>query len=345
MRYLPFTLLLIVQAQNCVADTVRVHILSRFHPDSITVLAEPGFSKSISIGDDFPVNFREGSYTIKVSGTDVERSYTGSLTISRVKDELQIVNEVPIEDYVVSVVLSEMGWHPVEAMRAQAVLARTWAVTHRQTNQDYDFDDLTNSQVYKGLFAQSAELSDMLEGGSEILVYRNEAIEAIYHANCGSRVYSAYEIWGGENSPYLANLELPDIAKEAVKNDWTRIIPKARLVPIFSSSNNNRNSLLVRPQIIDGRMGVVVNGHWLGVDNFRLKVNRELGWNTIPSNEFSLVQHNQNLILKGHGLGHLVGLCQRQAIVLAENGWKYSEILQHFYAGAELHQVATVITK
>lgn len=86
----------------------------------------------------------------------------------------------------------------------------------------------------------------------------------------------------------------------------------------------------------DGVLVVDTGNAAMGIDAFRLALNRELGWNTLRSNDFKIRQKGRYLVFSGKGFGHLVGLCQEGAETLAESGWRYSRILALFYPGTAL---------
>ncbi|MFH0924117.1 MAG: SpoIID/LytB domain-containing protein [bacterium] len=320
---------------------IRVRILHKHHPKSITVSESNSNDKTvfIDLNSNFPMYFPfANQYSICIPENTIKHNYCGRLQVYKEKNELLVINIIQLEDYVVSVVLSELGWTVAEAMRAQAVLARTWAISNRHKDSLYDFDDLTHSQVYKGLFPQSEETHKLLaENYGQIVVYQGRPIEVLYHAACSDRVYSAYEIWGVDHKPYLAQTELPNILKTRLnKSSWQRIILKDSLDPLFQKKIETDQPIQYIKTQRDGILGVYVNNYWIGIDDFRLTINRALGWNQIRSNDFTLEVKGKNIIFKGKGFGHLVGLCQEEAVVLAENGYTYGQLLDFFYPGSSV---------
>lgn len=323
-------------AYSAQLSAVRVRILSKFHPVQISVSEASGAAVNISQSSRFPIEFKNaGPYTLALSDHGLQRVYPGRLLIEWEDGELLIVNELSLQDYVTSVALSELGWTAGEALRAQALLARTWAVTHTQPGQIYDFDDLTNSQVYKGLFAQTAAVDRLLQSNAaRILTYKNKPVEVLYHADCADKVYSAHQIWGGTHTPYLAQVQLP--FHDTQSTHWQRTLLRSKVDEIFSAYARGTQAIQYKNAVRNARLGVEVNGQWLGVDEFRLRVNRVLGWNQIRSNEFTVQDKGERLYFSGRGHGHLVGLCQKRAIALARQGWSAERILQLFYPGTEL---------
>lgn len=322
-------------------ENVRVHILSKYHPRAVRVYTKSGLSSAI-IDDksSFPIVIGGGEHAVEVPDHSVKRSYKGRLLIDWRGKELFIINQLPLEEYVAAVTLSELGWTGEAAMQAQAVLARTWALKHLRSGQDHDFDDLTNSQVYKGLFPQTeATLSILQPTRGQVLEYDGELIDVVYYAGCADRGYSAYEIWGQEKVPYLGAVNFPLEMREDETRRWSRVLKAKEIDRILDVRSSQQAPAGYERRENRGRLGVATTSEqWFAIDDFRLRINRALGWDTIPSNYFSIRRYGDNLVLKGRGHGHLVGLCQKQAAALANDHWPYEDILQLFYAGARLRK-------
>ena len=322
-------------------DHIRVRILEKYHPKAISISAEGKRNQAVLIDmrSDLPIEFRQADFhTLRLPGQSWSRNYSGRLLIDRENEELLIINTLPLEEYITSVVLSELGWVNTEAMRAQALLSRTWAITHLHPNRPYDFGDMTNSQVYQGLFPQSAKTRHRLtDTRGLVLIYRGEPIEALYHAACSDRVFSAYEIWGRRRIRYLDRVGLPvQLIDNRNDSRWERSLKKSDIARLFRKEGYSGTPLRLRQTRRDGQLGVYVDGQWVGIDDFRLQVNRGLGWNQLRSNDFVMQDKGDQFYFKGKGFGHLVGMCQRDAVTLAELGWDYKKILGLFYPGSEL---------
>lgn len=321
------------------SDTVQVRILSRYHPTELAVETERGEVAALDSSSSYPVRFPAGPrYQVRVPGRE-PRYYTGALEAWWSNGEIVLVNRAPLEDYVAGVVNAELGRAPPAALRAQGVIARTWALRHASKRRIYSFGDLANDQVFHGFPPDAEQVAQALDATRGIvLTYRGRAIDAVYHAECADRVYGASEIWGGGGHDYLVPVELPETIASTAERRWTRRLPRKRIDPLFRTAAGQHPRYRVRWR--DGRLGVnVVPGEWIGIDHFRLTVERALGWNTLRSNAFTITVSGDDLIFQGEGFGHLVGLCQVQAAQLAAQGWTYEEILRLFYPGARLTQV------
>jgi len=333
-----FFILLLTQQAIALESHVRVRILEKYHPTYIQISYEKSIYEfeKIDLNSSFPVSFpTETCYTISIPEAGLKRDYKGSLTLLKEDNELLIINRVPMESYVASVVLSEMGPAPPEAMCAQAVISRTWAMGHINEKARYDFNDLTSSQSYQGYSSYvKGTLTTISKTEGEILTYRGDTAKILFHAQCSDRIYSAYEIWGKTKIPYLVSTPLPPESKHKSQPDsWTVTIPKSRVDDLMLHSNSRNQKLFYKVERLNGLIQINTGRTRMPIDTFRLAVNQKLGWNKLRSNDFTITQKGNDLIFSGKGFGHLVGLCQKEAGNLAQNDWQYGEILALFYPG------------
>jgi len=325
------------------AGYLRVRLHHQYHPQSIQVrgLDEDAPVTAIHASESAQVkyfDFKQG-FTLTVSGADVERSYAGQLEVYQRDGELLLINRLSLEDYVTSVTLSEIGWQPAAAMRAQAVLARTWAISHRQPTHDYDFGDLTNGQHYRGLFPQTARASKVLQPtAGRVVRFRGKLANVYYYARCAERIYAAREVWGGEDIPYLSAAALPAPLSASKANDWVYEMPLQTLLTLFAPSAMSSESHEISVVQHNGVSGIAIDDQWFTMDHFRIRLNRKFGWNRLKSNSFEVSHDNHTVHFQGRGLGHLVGLCQQGAIALAQQGQSWVDIVQAFFPGTTISQ-------
>jgi stage II sporulation protein D len=143
-----------------------------------------------------------------------EKPYRGRLEVfANTQGALTVVNVVSLEDYVRGVVPNELspgGWPELEALKAQAVAARTYAVSNigRFASEGFDLTPDTRSQVYGGRSTEHP-LSDraVLETRGRIATYKGAPINALYTSTCGGRTEDGENIFGGEPLPYLRGRE------------------------------------------------------------------------------------------------------------------------------------------
>jgi len=136
------------------------------------------------------------------------RSYKGNIEFININGKITVVNEVGIEQYLYGVVPSEMSSQsPMEALKAQAVLARTNVfsqVGKKYRNKPYSLSSDVYSQVYTGIDKVNESTSRAVdETRGLILTYNGKPVEALFHSVCGGYLESNDVIWGSVQLPYL----------------------------------------------------------------------------------------------------------------------------------------------
>jgi len=151
--------------------------------------------------------------------------YIGNIEVWKGSSGMYLINELPIEEYVKNVVGSEVSasWD-MEALKVQAVIARTYALYQKAMNGNPNFD-LTSSvlhQVYKGSAVDTRIAYAVMHTEGQVLKYSGRLIEALYHSTCGGKTEDAAEVFGN-NYPYLRPVESTcDISPYWI---WERKIP------------------------------------------------------------------------------------------------------------------------
>jgi stage II sporulation protein D len=135
------------------------------------------------------------------------REYTGILELYPGKNGIDIYNLVDLETYVAGVMAGESipGWHP-EALKAQAVAGRTYALRQRGRHKSFDFCDQPHCQRYLGRTQTQAFIEAVQATKGEVIVYDEKLIWAFYHSNSGGQTENNEDIWGGEALPYLRSV-------------------------------------------------------------------------------------------------------------------------------------------
>ena len=159
---------------------------------------------------DMPIYFSsyneaEGYEMIKVDN----RGYRGKLTLNIIEEsKLLTINHVELENYLYGVVPNEIpaSWG-MEALKAQALAARTYAVYNIKPRQIYDMEDNQNSQVYMGYdYEKQSTTKAVNETVGEMIYYDNELIQAFYHSTSGGSTENSENVWF-ENRPYLRGVQ------------------------------------------------------------------------------------------------------------------------------------------
>ncbi|MCU6711117.1 SpoIID/LytB domain-containing protein [Paenibacillus sp. J5C_2022] len=153
------------------------------------------------------------------------RTYRGQFEVSGFQNKLAVVNELPLEQYLYSVVAVEMypSW-PLEALKAQAVAARSFAVRGGTGFQIAHVVDTTLSQAYYGTEKEHPSTTKAVdETKGEVALHNGSIIEALYSANSGGMTSDAAEVWGN-SIPYLQPVASPDDSAEAGLLDWYHVV-------------------------------------------------------------------------------------------------------------------------
>ena len=141
---------------------------------------------------------------------DEKTKYRGDLYLSAVQGELQIILELDVEEYVAGVVPYEMGeGFPLEALKAQAVAARSYGLSHLGRKKKYDVDDSTNDQVFKGWDDNCVKSNEAVKSTAGVVaLYKGKIATCYYGASNGGFIENATNIWPGNTDySYLATGE------------------------------------------------------------------------------------------------------------------------------------------
>ncbi|MGQ0551933.1 MAG: SpoIID/LytB domain-containing protein [Planctomycetota bacterium] len=284
----------------------------------------------------------QGSGQLLVGG----RRYRGALRIEYdlKSGRAQLVNELPLEDYLLGVVPSEMpDRFGLEALKAQAVAARSYALAEF-AERGYLWGD-TRSQAYGGVTAETPlGTRAVRETAGQTLEHQGSTVNAYYHSTCGGRTAPARALFAAAAAGVMDEaVECPD-CRDSPYYRWTRRFEVARVCVAAGLTAAPLSALTVPPDQLPGRPSLVtvLAGEQLATLRAeelrsRLSQGRPLAeqmlstsWRSAPQLEGGL------LVVEGGGFGHGVGLCQYGAAGFAARGAGYEAILARYYPGAQL---------
>ena len=268
--------------------------------------------------------------------------YYGDIYIKQVDSKLQIVNFVDIEKYLLGVVPYEMpSSFPLEALKAQTVIARSYAQTNiNRKKKDFDLYDDTRSQVYSGipksrLFNVEKAIK---ETKGEVITYNGRVIDALFHSYSGGYTASAKEVYGNDIE-YLKPVE--DKYSKGVPMSvltWTYLIPKSQFekevgfIPLdydieYTESNRVKYIILYN----EDRS---LEKKYTGAE-FR----RKYSTSKIKSTAYNINIENGDIKVVGSGYGHGVGFSQWSSKTMAEDEkMSYKDIINFFYTGVKIEK-------
>lgn len=264
-----------------------------------------------------------------------DRLLRGDLVVRRHSGKLQFINVLPLEDYLVGVLGSEMPKSfPPQALQAQAVAARTYALVKKIQSYSSPFhlgSDVL-SQVYGGLTAEDEKTRAAVEATKgQVLTFDLTPIEAYFHASCGGRTETGFDALS-RNLPYLQSVDCPCGKLKEIR--WSAQLEPEELKKAFGTEVTKAKKWEIAARTDSGRASSLsfFQGHRLDAKIFR----ERLGYRRVKSLQFEITNDSNGLKLSGTGYGHGAGLCQWGAKLMAEQGGTYEQILLHYYPGTQL---------
>lgn len=346
MRLIIATIFLLMGSECYGEHVLRVGILRTTKPGNVRIICDSG-SPSAVHSKDFTISSHgsmlnityagnhkkaasltlENAATIRLRARDKDHRFRGKLRFSARDGNLLIVNEVGLEDYVRGVVANEMSkeW-PIEALKAQAILARTLALTRFADHKRDGFDicDATHCQVYRGIASETSETNAAVRQTSgQILTYRQKPIQALYGSCCGGVSASSYASQSLENAPYLRVKK--DILNGAIAckasphYDWNFTVTASALASALASDPRTnvgkqiKGLRVIKNDASDRALFMEIAGSRsceIDAYVFWTVICRRLGWGSMKSAMFRLTKSGDTYKFRGHGLGHGIGLCQ-----------------------------------
>lgn len=280
---------------------------------------------------------------------------------------LIVINRLGLEDYLLGVVPAEIGRRTPEefaAVRAQAVAARTYTISHlgRRDSLGFDLFATVEDQVYGGLEVERRDVERAInETRGEILIFDGQPVSAFYHSTCGGRTATREEVWGEPDLPYLRS-----VRDAGEGEDYCAISPRYRWRESWTADEMNgfvraelASRLGVSPSSVGRISGIRVLSRTEGdrVDQLELEASggryvlrkNEIRWVLQPaegrilgSTAFVVRQgrlEDGEIVVEGRGFGHGIGMCQWGAIGRARAGQGYREILAAYYQDAAVQRL------
>ena len=271
--------------------------------------------------------------------------YRGGLEVKVRDGGLMVVNTVDLEAYLYGVLPQEVPvkWE-MAALRAQAIVARTYALYKRtsQVNAPYDLSaHYLQDQRYDGYSAEHPRASQAVdETQGLVLTCAGTLIPAYYHAESAGYTENSEDVWSSAH-PCLRAVKA-DIYPASPFLQWSASIPLQAMQAALAKSGH-RLGVIQRLEPLDrsatGRITRLKISHTRGETvlrgtDFRLAVGPEV----IRSTRFTVEMRGGHALFSGQGWGHGVGMCQWCSQGMAELGYDHEAILKHYYRGAEVRR-------
>lgn len=281
------------------------------------------------------------------------RTYRGVVRLYATSEGWDVINVIDLEQYVAGVIGWEMiaSW-PVEALKAQAVASRTYAMftmeESRASGRNFDLDDTTRYQVYGGVGPTASpklwrETANVLAARSQttgqVLTYQGKGFKAFFHSTSGGHTADPLTALGIEASiEPLQGVDLGEFDKESPKHNWEVVMAASEVTARLIEKR-------IQPTapIKVAAEQVALSGHAV-----TLRIYGPTGHSTVckaadfrfalglPSTSFVAERNGDEWVFRGKGYGHGCGMCQWSARGMAKQGWDSGRILKTMYPGSEL---------
>jgi len=330
-------------------------------------------------------------YIFKLDGV----SYRGHLEVRRIEgSDMTVINVLPLEEYIYGVVPYEIeASSHIEALKAQAVAARTYTVNSMGKHKKYGFDlcPTTSCQVYKGYSGEAESTNRAVdETKGKIVTYNGKPAQIFYFSSSGGRTEDVKNVWGSD-IPYLKSVEDKYESGKSRYYNWESVYTSDEIKQILIGLKQDVGDILsinitklsdagrVTELVIKGTKGEctfvreacryrfsLLRSQWyrittdadvtIAVSGTQQKKTTLGGMKVMTSKGVKTLNANQRnvkvkgsggknytvpvvptkYIFTGKGLGHAVGMSQEGAKGMAMAGFKYDEILQHYFTGTKV---------
>lgn len=288
-----------------------------------------------------------------------EYNYNKYGTIKLLHKKTNEIEEVKIDDYLCNVVSAEMpADYELEALKAQAIVARTYTIYKVQNKKHENADICDDSTCCQAWVSKENRLERWEETKREenwnkiqqcvnetkgkIITYNNQPINAFFHANSGGTTELPVNVWGGSGLPYL---QVVQTAGEEGYTQYSSEVDltqeelikklKTKYEDIQIDFNNDEDVKIIEHTDSNRVKTVKFGNHELsGVETRTL-----LG---LKSTNFEIKKENNQIKFLVKGYGHGVGMSQTGANTMAKQGNNCEEIIKHFYVGIEIKDINSI---
>ncbi|MBF2017518.1 MAG: SpoIID/LytB domain-containing protein [Rivularia sp. T60_A2020_040] len=270
-----------------------------------------------------------------------DRWYRGRTLVIPTQKGLTAVNWVDLEEYLYSVLGGEMDarWHP-EALKAQAIAARSYALYRRERQQTNPLFDVGRTpdkwQIYKGVIAEDPKIYAAVDAtAGQVLTHNNQIIESVFHACSGGHTENVEDVWGN-SLPYLRAVPDFDLNTTSTSNrcKWQQSFSSTEISQKFPEIGSVQEMKLVELSPFNSVKKLQIIGE-KGIKE--LKGEQVRTTLKLNSTRFTVnKQQDGTFVLNGLGWGHGLGMSQYGASYLANQGYNHLQILNHYYKNVAL---------
>jgi stage II sporulation protein D len=280
----------------------------------------------------------ECSFSIRNPGKNsVLHYYSGSLSCYTDPGNLVIINNCDIEQYIAGVVRAEGGsGRNMEYFNTQAIIVRTYMYKYfdKHISDGYNLCDSTHCQVFNGISTDSSIVFAAKATHNLVIIDRDSVlIISAFHSNCGGETSNSDDVWL-INQPYLQRVSDPYclLSRNAIWRKSFSTVAWADYLRRYGYAGSSVDpatfNYIQKSRSYNYRSGSFT----LPLRTLRSDLN-------LRSSFFSVTAKGDSVILNGRGYGHGVGLCQEGAMVMAEKGFDYKQIIDFYFRGVMISDV------
>lgn len=278
------------------------------------------------------------SYRLKAGNLRIPaRAYSGDLEVRIENGFLRLVNHTDLEQYVAGVAAAEGGAGATEEYyKTQAILCRTYALNHlhRHAGEGFHLCDGVHCQAYKGKVLENVLIwqATWETRGLVVVDQENQLITAAFHSNSGGQTANSQDVWTlavpylkSVNDPYSRGQNNYSWSKSFSLDEWLRYLNRKGVTISASEAS---------PGIINFEQNARATHYRVkGIDIPLKDMRADL---RLKSTFFSVSLQGQNVVLRGKGFGHGVGMSQEGAMNMARQGKNYDEIIRFYYPDIQI---------
>ena len=273
--------------------------------------------------------------------------YHGSLLITFYKDKCLIINYVPLEEYLFSVLRSESwpGW-PLEVNKAFAITSRSYAIAMilgaKKNDKPYHIKNTNIHQTYRGVHAQKTLKDAVDQTKGVFLTYDAMPITAMFDSCCGGIIPAHIHGPDFVKAPYLARTYSCTYCRNCKLFNWQAEYDTHSLTALLASVHDSLGHIIGFKITKKDKAGLVQEIQLKGLNSLASLSAQQLYscLKEVKSFCFSVQRKSNKIILKGKGYGHHIGLCQWGAREMVRQGWNYKSILQFYYPGTSFMKLS-----
>lgn len=299
---------------------------------TLLIIIIPLLIVGLSNSEDIIIKIKYGSISNKV--IKVKRNKTNEIV------------EVPLEEYVIGVVAGEMpASFNIEALKAQAVASRTYALKKSESSKnDYDVVDTTSNQVYIGYDEMKEKWQNnydtyvskvkeaVAQTKGEVVLYNNNLIDAMFFSTSNGYTENSEDVFSS-NMPYLVSVDSSWDKEESPVFSSTKEVSKSEF--LFNLGLDTKDSINIESieKTNTGRVKTIV------INRKKFESSKIRSAFDLKSTSFTINVNNDKVVFNVNGYGHGVGMSQYGANGMAKAGYKYNDILTHYYKNCDIKKI------